>query len=198
MDKQAHRIFRPAAAAVAVLTLVVLTVASAGQVDAQIRVDPVPPDPQTQSSQIQGPNEYLDTRDAPVEVSQLGIEVRDDNAKLQDGREVRGVAVVDVARDAAGAAAFASHRTSRYVLTGALIGTGAAAAVFFPPAILVVAMLANSRVGQSFDLIIGVDGVRVRNTFEFVQAIGDVRTGDTLYLALVRDGRRVQIAVPVR
>jgi S1-C subfamily serine protease len=82
-------------------------------------------------------------------------------------------------------------------MTGVLIGTGAAAAVFFPPAIIAVALLANSRVGQSFDLIIGVDGIRVRNTFELVQAVADARPGDTVYLAMVREGRRIQVAVPV-
>jgi hypothetical protein len=195
MDNQAHCVFRRALRAAA--AALALCVVSAGQVRAQAGVDPVPPDPQAQPSQLQGPNEYLDTRDAPMELSQLGIQVRDDGAKLKDGREVRGVAVVDVSRKDAGSGAFAAHQTSRYVMTGVLIGTGAAAAVFFPPAIIAVALLANSRIGQSYDLIIGVDGIRVRNTFELVQAVADVRPGDTVYLAMVREGRRIQVAVPV-
>jgi S1-C subfamily serine protease len=199
MDKQAHCVFRRALrAAAAALALCVVSLYSAGPVRAQSAVDPVPPDPPAQPSQLQGPNEYLDTREAPMELSQLGIQVRDDGAKLKDGREVRGVAVVDVSRKGAGGGAFAAHQTSRYVMTGVLIGTGAAAAVFFPPAIIAVALLANSRIGQSFDLIIGVDGIRVRNTFELVQAVADVRPGDTVYLAMVREGRRIQVAVPVQ
>jgi S1-C subfamily serine protease len=75
-----------------------------------------------------------------------------------------------------------------------LIGTVAATAVF-PPAIFAVVILANSRLGESYDLIIGVDGNRVKNTLELVQAVQDTEPGDRIYLAIVRKGRRLQIAV---
>jgi S1-C subfamily serine protease len=196
MDKQADRVAgRGISGGGVALASCVLLLCSTRPVNAQVAPDPLPPKPQTQTSQVQGPDEYLDTREGPIELSQLGIQVRDDRAKLKDGRAVRGVAVVDVSPNGAGTKAFEAHRTSRYIMGGALIVT--AAALFFPPLIVPVLILACSGVGQSFDLIIGVDGNRVCNTFELVQAVQDTQAGDMVYLAVVREGRRIQIAVRV-
>jgi S1-C subfamily serine protease len=68
-------------------------------------------------------------------------------------------------------------------------------AVFFPPALIAVVVLADTHAISSYDLVVGVDGNRVRDTMEFMQSVADVRSGDTVYLAVVRHGRRVQIPI---
>jgi hypothetical protein len=72
-------------------------------------VDPAGTDPGS-APQLQGLNDYLDTRAGPIEIPLLGIAVRDDRTKLEDGREVQGVAVVDVSRTGAAADSLESHR----------------------------------------------------------------------------------------
>ena len=73
------------------------------------------------------------------------------------------------------------------------------AAVVFPPAVMAVAMLASQRDhAESCDLIIAVDGTRVRNTVDLVDALQDIRTGDAVYLTIVRQGQRKQVVVHVR
>jgi hypothetical protein len=141
-------------AVVVTLAYCILLSCSAGYVSAsQTAVDPAGTDPGT-ATQLQGPNDYLDTCAGPLEIPSLGIAVRDDRAKLEHGREVQG-AVVNVSRTSAAADALESHRAFRYIKTGMLIGTVAATAVF-PPAIFAVVILANSRIGESYDLIIGL------------------------------------------
>ena len=58
-----------------------------------------------------------------------------------------------------------------------------------------VAVIDQSGIGESFDLIIGVDGRRVRHILDFQDLTSNVRPGDTVYLTIVRGGRRVQLPV---
>jgi S1-C subfamily serine protease len=152
----------------------------------------------TDVSHMQGVQDYLDTSGEPVEISQLGIMVRDGYATVDDGVRISGVSVVDVSSKGAAAKVLGTHQAAHMAIKGALLGAGVASAVLFPPAIIGVAMLANSHFGISDDLVVGVDGFRVRNTMELMQCIGDVRPGDTLYLAVVRQGHRVQVPVQLR
>ncbi len=152
-------------------------------------------DGQTYVSHLQGPNDYVNSRGEPIEISQLGILARDGRATVGDGETITGVSVVDVSAKGAAAQALGSHEVSHVLVSGALLGAGVASAVLFPPALIGVAMLANSHVGMSYDLVVGVDGYRVRNTMEFMQSIADARPGDTLYLAIVRGGHRLQVPV---
>jgi len=106
-------------------------------------------DQQSDESRFNSLEDYLDTRAGPIAIAQLGdILVRDDRAKLEDGEQISGVAVVDV------------------------LG-----------------------LDKSWDLIVGVDGYRVKNIFELMQALQDVKSGDTVYLAIVRKGRRMLIVL---
>jgi len=166
---------------------------------AQQMAPPVSPpaatDTPTDAASMQGVHDYLDTSTGPVEISQLGIMARDAHATLEDGQKVTGVAVVDISDKGAAAKALGTHHVSHMVVGGALLGAGVAAAVLFPPALIGVLIIANSHVGMSYDLVIGVDGFRVRNTMELMQTVADVQPGDTLYLAIVRGGHRVQIPV---
>jgi len=49
--------------------------------------------------------------------------------------------------------------------------------------------------GESYDLIIGVDGTRVCDLLQFEDQTRGLRPGETVYLNIVRDGARLQIPV---
>ncbi len=89
------------------------------------------------------------------------------------------------------------RRASRFVMTGLLPGAGAAAVFLFPPAIMAIPWVMNSGIGPSYDVIIGVDGNRVRNTFELLRAVQDAQGGGVFYLTVVRKRRRIQMRVSV-
>lgn len=161
----------------------------------QTAIDPIGSDPGAEALPLEGPNEYLGTE--PLEIVALGIVVRDGKTKLDDGHPVNGVAVIDVFPTGPSRDALRSHRTARYVMTGLLIGAGAAAMVFFPPAIMAIPLVINAGVEQSYDVIIGVDGNRVRNTFELFQAVQNAQPGDVFYLTVVRKARRMQVTVSI-
>ncbi len=106
-------------------------------------------DQQSDASRVKRLEDYLDTRAGPIAIAQLGdILVRDDRAKLEDGEQISGVAVVD------------------------FLG-----------------------IDKSWDVIVGVDGYRVKNVFQLMQALQDVQSGDRVYLAIVRKGRRMLIVL---
>ena len=69
----------------------------------------------------------------------------------------------------------------------------------FPPALFPVLMLANAlSFAESHNLIIAVDGNRVRNVPDLVEAVQDTQKGDAVYLTIVRKGERKQIVVHVQ
>ena len=72
-----------------------------------------------------------------------------------------------------------------------------AAAMFFPPAILALPALDYSEIGESYDMIIGIDGARVTNFLDFEDRMRDVRPGDLVYLSILRNGDRLQFSVRV-
>jgi S1-C subfamily serine protease len=45
--------------------------------------------------------------------------------------------------------------------------------------------------------VIGVDGRRVRHILDFQDLTSNVRPGDTVYLTIVRAGKRVQLPVQI-
>ena len=144
---------------------------------------------------LPGVKDYVDTSAEPIEISSLGIMARDGSAKLEDGDMIAGAEVVQISRNSPAAQSLATHEVSHVLVDGALLGAGVASAVLFPPALVAVAMVANSHIGMAYDLVVGVDGHRVRNTMELMQSIGQARPGDTLYLVVVRGGRRIQVPV---
>jgi S1-C subfamily serine protease len=78
-----------------------------------------------------------------------------------------------------------------------LEGAAVAASLFFPPAIMAVALVDGSRVGESYDMIIAVDSVRVTNFLDFNDRMRQVQPGDIIYLTVVRNGKRIQVQVKV-
>jgi predicted metalloprotease with PDZ domain len=123
----------------------------------------------------------------------IGMELLEDRRTLSSGEEADGLLVIAVAKDspAAEAGLHAYTNTKHDMITGFAIG----AAMFFPPAILLIPVLDYTAVGQSYDLIIGVDGARVRNFLDFQDRTRNVQPGELIYLSVLRDGKRLQLKV---
>jgi len=127
--------------------------------------------------------------------SPLGIELREDCTKLQTHEKICGLAVLDVRNGSPADKAGVKRFTA---LTHDLLdGASVAAALVFPPAIVAVAVIDQSGIGETFDLVIGVDGRRVRHILDFQDLTSNVRPGDTVYLTIVRAGKRVQLPVQI-
>ncbi len=127
--------------------------------------------------------------------SPLGIELREDCTKLDTHERVCGLAVLDVRNGSPAAKAGIRRYTA---LTHDLLdGASVAAALVFPPAIVAVAVIDQSGIGESFDLVIGVDGRRVRHVLDFQDLTSNIRPGDTVYLTIVRNGKRIQLPVQI-
>lgn len=129
--------------------------------------------------------------------SPIGIELREARRTLKSGEEADGLLITGVTKGSPAAVA-GLHAYSRGIhnaLTGAMI----AAAIVFPPAIIGVPLLDYTQVGESYDMIIGVDGVRVTDFLDFQDRMRDLKPGEIVYLSVVRDGRRHQfrVAVPI-
>jgi hypothetical protein len=130
-----------------------------------------------------------------IDDSPLGMELREDCTKFESHEKVCGLAVLEVRNGSPADKAGVKRYTA---LTHDLLdGASVAAALVFPPAIVAVAVIDQSGIGENFDLIIGVDGRRVRHILDFQDLTSNVRPGDTVYLTIVRQGRRVQLPVQV-
>lgn len=127
--------------------------------------------------------------------SPLGFEVREDKRRLKSGGEAEGLLVIEVF--AGSPAARAGLHAYRQVMRTALETAAVAGAIFFPPAVLLVPVVDQVRFGESYDLIIGVDGSRVTNFLDFQDRLHDVQAGEIVYLSVLRNGVRKQIQVPI-
>jgi len=127
------------------------------------------------------------------DISPLGVELREDRRKLSSGQQADGLLIVKVNKDSPAAhAGLHGYSTAGHsVLEGAAV----AAAMVFPPAILAIAIIEGTHVGESYDMIIGVDGKRVTNYLDFEDEMRDAKPGDVVYLSVVRNGKRMQIPV---
>jgi hypothetical protein len=128
--------------------------------------------------------------------SPIGIGLREARRRLVTGQEVDGLLVVEVKTGSpaadAGLHASSKTKTAKSVMT--VIAMAASVAVM-PPAVLLVPLI--DAMPEPYDMIIGVDGTRVSNFLDFQDRMQNLKPGETVYLSVVRDGRRMQIAVPV-
>ena len=149
--------------------------------------------PQTIDPQLHSLQEFINEGD---ESSPLGIQLREDQRKLNSGEIANGLLIVGVEKHSAAAVAglHAFTRTTRNVAEGVAV----AASMFFPPAVLAVPLLDQLSFGESYDLIIGVDGARVANYLDFEDRMRDLQPGQIVYLSIVRNGNRVQVPVHVQ
>jgi PDZ domain len=127
--------------------------------------------------------------------SPLGIEVREDRRKLKTGEDAQGLLIVDViaGSPAARAGLHPYRRATRDVLETVAV----AGALFFPPAVLLVPAFDQVHVGDTYDLIIGVDGSRVTNFLDFEDRLREVQPGEIVYFSVIRNGERRQIRMQV-
>lgn len=177
----------------------------------QALVEPLPEDPALESSGDSNPElaRYLSAQNPPLPqvkglrdfiaqgiiTTSFGIEVREARRRLRSGDPTEGLLIVRVKRgsaaETAGLRAY-EHTTHDVVQTAAV-----AAAMFFPPAILALPALDYSELGESYDMIIGIDGARVTNFLDFEDRMRKVRPGDLVYLSILRNGDRLQLSVRV-
>jgi len=148
--------------------------------------------PELYEPQLHSLQEFINEQDNS---SSIGVEVREDQRKLQSGEQAAGLLIIGVTSGspAAKAGLHAHTDTARNVLEGAAV----AGSMVFPPAVLLIPILANVPVGDSYDLIIAVDGWRVTNFIEFEDRMRDLQPGEIVYLTVVRDGKRLQVPVQV-
>jgi S1-C subfamily serine protease len=130
------------------------------------------------------------------QTSPLGLQLREDQRKLSDGEVANGLMIVGVDKQSAAATAglHALQHTGHDVAEGIAI----AAAMFFPPAVLAVPIVAAVNMGETYDMIIGVDGSRVTNYLDFEDRMRDIQPGEIVYLSIVRNGKRVQVPVRIQ
>jgi hypothetical protein len=128
-----------------------------------------------------------------TEETPIGVQVEEDCTRLADHERVCGLAVLDVKRNSP--AALAGIKPYSAVGRDLLDGASVAAAFFFPPAIVAVGIISQTHVGESFDLIIGVDGQRTRHLLDFEDLTANDKPGEVIYLTIVRHGKRMQIPV---
>ena len=125
----------------------------------------------------------------------LGMRLREDKRALNTGEEADGLLVVAIAKNSPAADAglhvysAAAHNT--------ITGVAMAGAMLFPPAILLLPALDYAAIGESYDLIIGIDGARVRNFLDYQDRTRDLQPGEMIYLSVIRDGKRLQLTITV-
>ncbi len=127
------------------------------------------------------------------DTSVIGVELREDRRKLNTGEQADGLLIVKVQKNSPAAeAGLRGYSTAGHnVLEGAAL----AAAMVFPPAVLAIAVVEGTHVGEFYDMIIGVDGKRVTNYLDFEDEMRAAKPGDVVYLSVVRNGKRKQILV---
>jgi S1-C subfamily serine protease len=141
-------------------------------------------------------NDYMKTNpDLPsaYDLPLLGIEVKNGQSTLKNHHNFDGVEILAVLPRSPGAAA--GLQGERQQLQVALTVGLLAASMFFPPAMLGVAVLGSSGLGKSEEFIIAVDGERTQDVTELGEALDKAETGEVVYLTVVRNGRRKQLSV---
>jgi hypothetical protein len=129
----------------------------------------------------------------------IGFEVRESSCRLKTGEQIEGLLILKVYKDSPAAKAGLQpfKNAKEHALQAVAIGAGIA----FPPAMLLtmvaLPMIEYTEMGKSYDMIIGVDGSRVSNFFDFEERMRSVQPGELVYLNVVRNGKRMQIAIPI-
>jgi PDZ domain len=129
--------------------------------------------------------------------SSLGMVLQEAHRGVDGSGEVLGLLVVEVLPGTP--AARAGLRGLHTGVKDTLSGVAFAAAMVFPPAILAAAVISGTRIGESYDLIIGVDSDRVTSFLDFSDRVSRARPGELVYLNISRNGKRIlcPLSVPV-
>jgi S1-C subfamily serine protease len=106
-----------------------------------------------------------------------------------------GVEIVGVLPGGPGTAAGlkGQRRQIQTIMTVGLL----AASMFFPPAVMGVAVLESSGVGESHEFIIAIDGIRTHDINDFGVALSQAEPSEIVYLTVVSNSQRKQLQVPL-
>ncbi len=126
-----------------------------------------------------------------------GMNLREARRSLKTGEEADGLLITTVEKGSPAAAA--GLHPYNHVVHDALAGAAMAGSLvpFGQAAILLIPVLDMMQVGESYDMIIGVDGSRVTNFLDFQDRMRDLQPGEIVYLSVVRNGKRLQVTLPV-
>jgi hypothetical protein len=126
----------------------------------------------------------------------FGMELQEAKRSLKSGEDADGLLIVAVAKGSP--AATAGLRPYSHTVHDAIAAAAMVGAVFSGGlSVVVIPAIDYMQVGESYDMIIGVDGSRVTNFLDFQDRIHDLQPGEIIYLSVLRDGKRVQVTMPV-
>ena len=126
----------------------------------------------------------------------FGMQLREAKRSLKTGEEADGLLITTVAKGSPAAAV--GLRPYTHTVHDALAAAAMVGAVFSGGlSVVVIPALDYMQVGESYDMIIGVDGSRVTNFLDFQDRMRDLQPGEVVYLSVLRDGKRVQVTMPV-
>ena len=127
----------------------------------------------------------------------FGMQLREAKRTLKSGEDADGLLITTVQKG--GPAATAGLHPYNHTVHDALAGAAIAASLvpFGQAAILLIPAMDMMQVGESYDMIIGVDGSRVTNFLDFQDRMRDLQPGEIIYLSIVRNGKRLQVTLPV-
>jgi hypothetical protein len=131
-----------------------------------------------------------------VSTSWIGLSLSRDRRRLISGGYACGLLVVAV--EAASPAAYAGLQPpiegkARKVVEMATLAAGMA----FAPALIGAAIVNSTRLDESYDMIIGIDGDRIMKAADLEDHLCAVRPGEIVYLNMVRSGLRLQVPVSI-
>jgi PDZ domain len=127
----------------------------------------------------------------------FGMQLREATRTLKSGEDADGLLITAVQKGSPAAAAGLhpyTHVVHDALAGAAIVGAMVPGGQF---AILLIPMLDMMQIGESYDMIIGVDGSRVTNFIDFQDRLRDLQPGELVYLSVVRDGKRLQVTLPV-
>jgi len=127
----------------------------------------------------------------------FGMQLREAKRTLKSGEDADGLLITAVAKGSP--AAVAGLHPYSHAVHDALAGVAMVGAMVpgGQPAILLIPVLDIFQIGESYDMIIGVDGSRVTNFLDFQDRMRDLQPGEIIYLSVLRNGRRLQVTIPI-
>ncbi len=126
----------------------------------------------------------------------FGMQLREAKRTLKSGEEADGLLITAVAKGSPAAAVGLrpyTHTVHDAIEAAAMVGAVFSAGL----AVVVIPAIDYMQVGESYDMIIGVDGSRVTNFLDFQDRMRDLQPGEIVYLSVVRNGKRIQVTLPV-
>jgi len=126
----------------------------------------------------------------------FGMQLHEAKRTLKSGEDADGLLITSVVKGSPAAAA--GLRPYNHTVHDAIAAAAMVGAVFSGGlSVVVIPALDYMQVGESYDMIIGVDGSRVTNFLDFQDRMRDLQPGEIVYLSVLRDGKRLQVTMPV-